>query len=56
MELNANIILLGYYTCLGLFALNGILWMALNNKYKELKLMEERMLRLLTRSRIRRVK
>ncbi len=49
-----DIIMLGYMLCLLGFAMNGILWMALHNKHNELKVAEERMIRLLTRGKLRR--
>lgn len=37
-----------------LFALNGIMWMSLKNKVREIHTSEQRIIRLLTRSRLRR--
>lgn len=51
-----DIIILGYFLCLFSFALNGIMWMAIYNKHRELKIAEERILRLLLRGNLRRIK
>ena len=52
--LHIDIILLAYYVGMFMFGLNGILWMALHKKQAEIKSSEERIIRLLTRSRLRR--
>jgi hypothetical protein len=49
-----DIIVAAYIMGLFFFGLNGILWMALHNKHAELKVAEERIIRLLLRSKIRR--
>jgi hypothetical protein len=53
---HVSILLYLYLACLFLFGLNGILWIALHNKHQEIKVAEERIIKLLLRSRIRRVK
>lgn len=49
-----DIIVGAYLMGLFFFGLNGILWMALHSKHNELKVAEERILKLLMRSKIRR--
>lgn len=48
-----DVIVVAYVLGLVFFGLNGILWMALHNKHSELKLAEERILRLLLRAKMR---
>ena len=43
-----------YYLGLMVFALNGILLIGISNKFRELKVAEDRIIRLLMRSKIRR--
>jgi len=49
-----TVLILGFYLGLLVFALNGLQWMALINKQRELKVTEERIVRLLMRSKLRR--
>ena len=51
-----DLILMAYYLGIFMFALNGIGWIALHRKVAEIKASEERIVRLLMRSKIRRVK
>ena len=48
-----DVIILAYYVALFMFGLNGILWMGIHRKYTEIKVAEERILRLLIRSKRR---